>query len=173
MSGCELLYLPAIPIVRAQAAAEITQPVAVVSNSGKVLASPPQTSVPAKSRFTTTGRAVRCSGTSSRSDHIPVSCSNGMIGEVTMVNDIFIQPYISFLLSVDDEQSEKIFCRGSYRRDGETQGPFLVSCFHEWDIKARRHPSGNMEQRGKGTEMEAAVTTRKEASGDLSVTVWV
>lgn len=163
LSGCELVFLPLVPIIVAVNNASITQPVEVVSSSGKVLAKPPQTSVPAKARLVTTARTVRCSGkgtnTSSGNNvqgEAAMKCSNGMRGKARISADFGSN---HFLMDVEDEPSEATSCNGLFRPDGDTQGPFLLTC---------DHTNGSTV-----IKRQVAIWAGPTTSGEFSVTAWL
>lgn len=186
LSGCSaemMIGLPVaaiaapiiLPIEAAEINASITQPVAVVSASGRALASPPASSVPAKATFKTTQGHVRCTGSGTSgppnagSASIPVSCSNGMRGRAQITGNITVG--YRFFMDLAGARDTGILCNGNYRATGDTAGPFLVSC--QYMVEEYVDFNKTRKQRSTVAVRQAAVSAGPTASGGFTVTAWV
>lgn len=184
LSGCEYAILAPValvaapfilPIDAAQTGASITQPVEVLSSSGKILAGPVQASAPVKARFETTSSTMRCSGKTSdtlkRSGLavVDLTCTNGMRGEGVISRNLTVG--YGFKTELTGRRPGNIACFGNFRASGETQGPFLASCqlFEERFIDF----TNTKKELAAVSDRQAAVSAGPTASGDYAVTLWV
>jgi hypothetical protein len=164
-----------LPIDAVATNATITQPVAVVSAYGQVLAGPMGEGNAAKQTFKTTRGTVRCTGNAAsgppkvKKATVSMTCSNGMRGKASFSGNLTVgySVYTNFTGAGD----AGIFCDGNYRASGTSGGPFLVSCTYnrkEWTDfnKTKKQPTSIGER-------SAAVSAGATAAGGFSVTYWI
>lgn len=184
LSGCEYAVLAPIalvaapivlPIDAAQTSASISQPVEVVSRSGKALAGPVQAGTPVKARFDTTSSTVRCSGKKSGIREgfsqavVDLTCTNGMRGEGVILSNLTVG--YGFKTELTGKRPGNVACAGNFRASGETQGPFLASCqlFEERFTDF----TNTKKELVAVSDRKAAVSAGSTASGDYAVTIWM
>lgn len=164
-----------LPIDAFQTDASITQPVAVFSASGQMLAGRTVEGNAAEQTFKTTRGTVRCTGKSSggppsvKRATVNLTCSNGMRGQASFSGNLTVG-YAVFA-SFDSADDTGISCKGNYRASGTSAGPFLSSCDYtrqEWtDFNKTNKQTISIAERS------AAVSAGATASGGFAVTYWI
>ncbi len=155
----------------------IVQPVAVIDQSGTVLAGPADPTMKPESTMRLAGTAIRCSGTSSDSSTFPVRCNNGWRTSVVAeargpglydaVNRVGSEVAFSF----DHSGDKGTICAGKYIEPAAEKGPFQISCTDfrtEWaDFNKTEKVAVEV---GRRTGVVAIGTP---ASGRARIDIWI
>jgi len=178
LSGCEgAEYLVLAPLMPIGVAIEVgslpdlnKQPLLVVNSEGKTLAGPTDSRQEAKKVFHVGKKGVRCSGSVNGSSRaIPVRCSDGQTGEVTIAKHFTIGNTMT--LSTGRGDKTMTACDGTFYATGNQSGPFLVKCHtiqEEWaDFTKTKIQTTKINKR------KGAVSVVSNSSGAKRVIVWI
>jgi hypothetical protein len=157
--------------------ASIVQPVAVIDQSGKVLAGPTDANTKPERTMRLAGAVIRCSGTASGPNTFPVSCSNGWrtnviakargAGAYGAVNRVGSKIAFSF----DHGGKKGTNCAGKFIEPAEEKGPFQITCSDfrtEWaDFNQTQKVAVEVGRR------TGVVAISKPASGRAQINIWI
>ncbi len=166
LSACELLVIPAAPIVGTAIAVDylskFDQPLKVIGPSGNTLAEPFDPSTKPYKKVRISSSALTCSGGTR------IKCKTGQTGRVSIQSAPPLGS--SFAADMDLSASAKVNCRGNFYPDGPSAGPFGVDCsyrFYEWADFYKT------EKVWVTVTVTGAAMAQKTPSGSSQFTLWI
>ena len=153
----------------------VTQPIEVVASDGSALAGPLDPDKKTEGTFTVPNRALTCKGSlaspskTEKLVYIPIRCSNGLKGSVTISRNEFVGDRMTFWIG--PVETPTTVCAGNFYLTGNSQGPFQVECN---DVKEQR--TGYTKTKKKIIKLAprtGAALVVMTLSGSYQTTVWI